>query len=221
MSEVEGKCRGWLQGQLWAVKGALVAQQALITQNAVEGGAADAELASGAELVATIQVEYVLDVMVNDIVEAKIVEADGRLEAGLGLDIGWQGKVADTNDAVVGFKQGGLKDACELAHVSRPVVLEQAGERAGAEHGGALLVAVAESVKQGLGERSHIFSALAQGRDGEADGGEAEGEVREKQALAGHLSQRSLRGGEEDGAASRPVLQCLEDAEQEPLPGRG
>ena len=58
-------------------------------------------------------------------------------------------------------------------------------------------------------------------RNGEADGGETEGEVGHEQALTGHLAQRGLRGGEQDGAAGRTILERLEYAEQQALAGRG
>ncbi len=85
-------------------------------------------------------------------------------------------------------------------------MLEQAGERAGSEHDGALLVARAEAVEEELRERGDVFAALAQRRNGEADGREAEGEVGKQQSLTGHLAQRSLRGSEQNGAAWRAVL---------------
>ena len=132
-----------------------------------------------------------------------------------------KGQVVGADDAVVGFEQGGFKDGGEFAHVAGPAVLQEAGEGAGAEDDGALLIAGADAVEQGLGEQGNVFAALAQRRNGEADGGKAEGEVGQQQALAGHLAQRGLRGGEDDGAARRAVLERLEDAEQQTLAGRG
>ena len=43
-------------------------EDGFIAEDAVEGGTADAELAGGAEFVATIEVEYGLDMTVYDIV---------------------------------------------------------------------------------------------------------------------------------------------------------
>ena len=134
---------------------------------------------------------------------------------------GGQGEVAGEDDAVVGFEERGLKDAGEFADVAGPVVLEEAGERAGSEEHGALLIAGADAVEQGLGERGDVFAALAQRRNGEADGGEAEGEVGEQESLTGHLAQRRLRGGEQDGAAGRTILKGAENAEQQSLARRG
>ena len=118
-----------------------------------------------------------------------------------------ESKVGRTNNAVVGLQERVLKDACEFAHIAGPGVLEEPGERAGSEDDGALLIAGADAVEEELGERGDVFAALAQRRNGEANGGEAEGEVGEKKPLAGHLAERCLRGGEEDGAAGRAVLQ--------------
>ncbi len=132
-----------------------------------------------------------------------------------------EGEVFGTDDAVGGFEECGFKDGGEFADVAGPVVLQEAGERAGAEEDGALLVAEADALEEGLGERGDVFAAQAQGRNGEADGGEAEGEVGDKQALTGHLAKRGLRGGEEDGASGGAVLEGFEHAQKQALAGRG
>jgi len=100
-------------------------------------------------------------------------------------------------------------------------VLEQAGEGAGAEHDGPLLVAGADAVKQGLGQGRDVFAAHAQRGNGEADGGEPEGQVGHEKALTGHLAERGLRGGQHHGAARGTVLERLEDAEEQTLAGGG
>jgi hypothetical protein len=106
---------------------------------------------------------------------------------------GGNGEVEGADGAVLGFEEGGFEDACEFADVAGPGVLEEAGERAGAEDDGALLVAAAEAFEEALGDGGDVFAALAQGWDGEPDGGEAIGEVGHEQALAGHLAERGLR----------------------------
>ena len=45
-----------------------------VGEDAVEGGAADAELAGGAEFVAAVEVEDVLDVVLDDGVEGEVFE---------------------------------------------------------------------------------------------------------------------------------------------------
>ena len=137
----------------------------MVAEDAVEGGAGDGELAGGAEFVAAVEVEDVLDVMADYGVEGEAVSGLVLELVGLWLEAGGQGEVVRTDDAVVGFEEGGFKDAGELADVAGPVVLEEAGECAGAEDDGALLVAGADAVKQGLGEGGNVFAALAQAEE--------------------------------------------------------
>jgi hypothetical protein len=54
-----------------------VGEEGFVAEDAVEGGAADGELAGGAELVAAVEVEDVLDVMADYGVEGKIVRVLG------------------------------------------------------------------------------------------------------------------------------------------------
>jgi hypothetical protein len=82
---------------------------------------------------------------------------------GLGLEAGGKGEVAGPDDAVDGFEEGGFKDAGQLADVAGPVVLEETDEGAGAEEHGALLVAGADAVEEGLGEGGDVFAALRRG----------------------------------------------------------
>ena len=67
------------------------------------------------------------------------------------LEAGGDGQVTGTDYAVDGFKECGFKDGGEFADVAGPVVLEEAGECAGAEDYGALLIAGADAVEDGLG----------------------------------------------------------------------
>jgi len=164
-------------------------EDGFVGEDAVEGGAADAELAGGAELVAAVEVEDVLDVMLDDGVEIESVRGRGRLERRRGFRAGGQGEIVRADGSVAGFEQGGFKDGGKLAHVSGPVVLQEAGQRAGAHEDRALLIARADAVEQGLGQRGDVFAAQAQRRNGEADGGEAEGEIGQQEALRGHLAQ--------------------------------
>ena len=215
-----------------------VGEEGFVGEDAVERGAGNGELAGGAEFVAAVEVEDILHVVADDGVEREVGGAGGEAgcapwrgapEARIGRGPGegrgrkavGQGEVDGADDAVVGFEQSGFEDAGELADVAGPVVLQEAGKGAGSKNDGALLVARAEAVEQELGERGDVFAAQAQRRNGEADGGEAEGEVGQQKSLAGHLAQRGLRRGEDDGAARRAILEALEDAEQQSLSGRG
>ncbi len=201
----------WLRGE-----------QGFVGEDAVEGGAGDAELAGGAELVAAVEVEDVADVVADDGVEGEILRAgDGLRLGGRGEGVVGEGEIGGADDAVGGFEERGFKDARELAHIAGPVVLEEAGEGAGSEDDVALLIAGGDALEQGLGEGGDVFAALAQRRDGEADGGEAEGEVGQEETLAGHVAKRRFRRGDEDDAAGRAILQGFEDAEEQALAGRG
>src|SRR5271157_3277956 len=113
--------------------------------------------------------------VLDDGVEGEVFDSRGRRGGEKRFGLGGDGEVFGADDAVDGIEQGGFKDAGELAYVTGPVVLEEAGHGSGAEGDGALLVAGADAVEQGLGEGGDVFAALAQGRNGEADGGEAEG----------------------------------------------
>ena len=163
----------------------------------------------------------------DDGVEGEVLRADTGVEllegveSGGAVGAGGQGQVVWTDDAVFGFEEGSFQDAGELADVAGPTVLEEAGEGAGAEDDGAMLVACAEAVEEGLGEQRDVFAALAERGNGEADGGEAEGEVGHEQALTGHLAEGGLRRGEDDGAAWGAVLKAAQYAEEESLSGRG
>lgn len=131
--------------------------------------------------------------MADDGVEGEAVGlGEGLPVEGL-LGLSGQEQVAGEDDAVFCFEERGFKDAGEFADVAGPVVLKEAGEGARPEEDRALLIASADAVEQGLGEGRDVFAALAERRNGKADGGEAEGEVREKEALSGHLAERCLR----------------------------
>jgi hypothetical protein len=192
----------------------------LVAQDAVEGGAADAELAGGAQLVAPVQVQDILHVLLNDRIQIQAVSGALPGAARAGFQAGGQGQIFGPDDAVDGFEQRGFQHRGQLAHVSRPVVLQQPGQRAGPQHHGALLVARADAVQQRLGQHGNVFAALAQRGNGKADGGEPEGQIGQQQALRGHLAQRGLRGGQQDRSGPRTVLQRLEHAQQQTLARR-
>ncbi len=200
----------------------LRSQQRFVGEDAVEGGAGDVELAGGAELVAAVEVEDVLDVVADDGVEGEVLRpGDGLRLGGRGEGVVGESKIDGADDAVGGLEERGLKDARKLADIAGPGVLEETGEDARSEDDVALLIAGGDALEERLGERGDVFAALAQGRNGEANGGEAEGEVGQEEALAGHVAKRRFRRGDEDGAAGRAVLQGFEDAEEQALAGRG
>ncbi len=194
----------------------------LVGKDAVEGGTGDVELAGGAELVAPIEVEHVLHVVADDGVEGEVVRpGDGLRLGGRGGGMVGQREIEGADDAVGGLEERGFENAGELADIAGPGVLKESGEGAGSENDVALLIAGGDPFEQGLSERGDVFAALAQGRNGEADGGETEGEVGEEYSLAGHVTKRGFGGSDEDGAAGRAILQGFEDAEEQTLAGRG
>src|ERR1035437_1522742 len=150
-------------------------QDGFIAEDAVEGGAADAELAGGAQLVVPVQVQDILHVMLNDRIQIQVAGTHRRLQLRRGSRAGGQGQIVGTDDAVDGFQQSGLQHRGQLPHVSRPTVLQEAGQSTGPQDHGAVLVAAADAVQQRLGERRNVFSSLPQRWNGKADGGEAEG----------------------------------------------
>lgn len=183
-----------------------------VAEDAVGGGAADAQLARGAELIAAIQVEDALDMVEDNHVEREVFDAKERLHLQPCVGNVGKGEVAGPYDAVCGFKERSFKHSGQLADVAGPVVLEEPGKRAGAEDNRALLIAAADAVEEGLSEDGDIFLALAQGGNREAQGGKAEGEVGEHLPLLGQLAQRSLRGGQQDEVPRLTILQRLEYA---------
>jgi hypothetical protein len=194
-------------------------EERLVGEDAVEGGAGDGELAGCAELVSFVEVEDVLDVLVDDGVEGEVVGVGDGVGLGGAVIVGGEGEVLRSDDAVGGFEECGFEDGGEFADVTGPVVLEKAGECAGSEEDRALLVAEADAFEEGLGERGDVFASKAEGRNGEANCAEAEGEVGEQESLTDHLAERSLGGGE-DGASWGAILEGFEDSEEEALAWR-
>ena len=147
----------------------LTGQDGLVGEDAIEGGTADLELAGGAELVAAVELKDELDVVTDDGVEREVFRIDGglgNLRRGSFLAAG-QVKVFGADDAIDGFEESGFKDRGQFADVAGPGVLEEAGERAGAEQDRALLIAGAETVEETLSERGDVFAAQAQGGTGQ------------------------------------------------------
>ena len=66
-------------------------EEAFVGEEAIEGGAADGELAGGAEFVATVEVEDEVDMLADDGVEREIGDAGGlRVKHGCAAG-GWGG----------------------------------------------------------------------------------------------------------------------------------
>jgi hypothetical protein len=63
-------------------------EEGLVAEDAVEGGAADGELAGGAELVSAVEVEDILDVISDDGVEGEVIGLACGLVVGLRVGLG-------------------------------------------------------------------------------------------------------------------------------------
>ena len=87
-----------------------VGEDGFVAQDAVEGGAGDGELAGGAELVAAVQVEHVLNMMADDRIQGEAVGSNGLGQVGLRLGAGGDSEVTGTDDAVDGFEQCRFED---------------------------------------------------------------------------------------------------------------
>lgn len=70
---------GWKES--WGTMRESLRQQAFVGQDAVKGGTADAELACGAELVAAIEIEHVLDMVANEGIEREVFRSRGGVVA--------------------------------------------------------------------------------------------------------------------------------------------
>jgi len=88
-----------------------VGKKGFVAEDAVEGGTADAELPCSAELVAAIQVQDVLDVLLNDGVEIEGASLCRGMHLWHGLEAGGQGEVAGADDAIDGLKERSFEDS--------------------------------------------------------------------------------------------------------------
>lgn len=191
-----------------------------VGEDAVERGAADAELAGGAQLVAAVQVEHVLHVAADHFVEREGAAVLDGIVVDCGFASNWHGKITGADDVAVGFQQARFKYAGQLAHVARPGMLQKTSQRAGAQLHRTMLIATADAIEQRLRDGRNVFAAHAQRGNGKTNGGETEGEIGQQQPLAGHLAQRGLRRGNQQNAGGWMVLQMLEHVEQQALAGR-
>ena len=90
----------------WGIAGwTSVGEDGFVGEDAVEGGAADAELSGGAEFVSVVDFEDGLDVMADDGIEGEAIDFEGGLKAGRGVEAIEDGDVGGTDDAVGGFEE--------------------------------------------------------------------------------------------------------------------
>lgn len=166
-------------------------------EEAVEGGAADAEHVGSADLVTAGAGE-----------DAGNVPEDGTVEigvfgGGVGGGIGGGGGPVEAGDIegadplAWAIEGGGSDGRFEFADVAGPGVGEQAAERAGSEATERLPMADAPVTQEEGSEQRDIFTAVAQGRKEEADGGEVVGEVGAEGAGGGQAAERLGRADDD------------------------
>ena len=83
-------------------------EEVFVGEDAVEGGAADGELAGGAELVAPVEVEDILNMLADDGVEGEVGDAGGgvRFKRGCGARCGVGPGIECGTDEGVGGERG-------------------------------------------------------------------------------------------------------------------
>lgn len=163
-------------------------------EHAVEGGAADAEQAGGADFVAVDAGEHQGDMAKDGAVEIGVVE-EGFRGVGEGNVSGpvEAGQVDGSNPLTGGFERGGGDDGFEFADIAGPGVGGEAIEGAGSEAAEGLPVARDPLAQEEGGEHGNIVAAFAQRGKGKADGGEMTGEIGAEGAGSSEAAQ-GLRG---------------------------
>src|SRR5579863_9327153 len=129
------------------------------------------------------------------------------------------GEVLGVNDSMHSVESRSFKHAGKFACIGRPVVLQQTRGGARRKTQARKMIARADAVQKECGKRRDVFAALTQRRNGEANSREAKGELRQKKAFAGHLTEGSLRGGNQRKRLGVAALQRPEHAEQQSLSG--
>jgi hypothetical protein len=162
-------------------------------EEAIEGGAADAEHAGRANLVAVSACEDE-----GDVAEDRAVEV-GIFGEGIGGDVrrrsgGWGGPVEagdiERADPLAGALEGGGRDdGFELADVARPGPGGKADESAWGKTTEGFCVLEAPLTEEQTGEEGEIVAAVAQGREIEANGGEMAGEIGAKRTGGSQTAQ--------------------------------
>src|SRR6266545_1714825 len=165
--------------------------EAMALQAPVERAARQAEGLRGPAHVPVETGERLLDEEALDLFEAHVVEARLPFPPGpepevLGLHLG-----------AVGHEHRPLDRVVELPHVPRPGVLGEASHGRGLEAGDALSIALGVLAEEVGGEEGNVLPPLAQGRDPDLDGVQAEEQVL-AEARRRHLGVQVGVGGGQD-----------------------
>ena len=97
----------------------------------VKCGAADSELAGGAELVSAVEMENMEDVVVDHGVQIPGLRSPNQRR--IGRMGGRDSQIFGSNNAIGAFDYGGFEDAREFAEIAGPGVLEELRDRARGE----------------------------------------------------------------------------------------
>lgn len=167
-------------------------------EQAIESGAADAQHFGGADFVAIGAGENASDVVEDSAVEIGIID-DGIDGRGCGF---WnrplQPRNVDGPDPLTGtFESGGNDDGFQLADIARPGVGGEAPEGAGGETTHRLVVLLAPGAEKQARKQGDVVFAVAEWRNGEADGGEVTGEIGAERAGGGQAAEGLGRAGDE------------------------
>ena len=168
-------------------------------EEAVEGGAADAEHFGGAHFVAVGASEDTSDVTEDGAVEVGVL-GEGIEGNGHGGDGDGPVEERDVDGAnpLTGALEGGSgDDGFEFADVAGPGIGSEAREDAGGKTAERLIVLPAPVAEKESGEEGDIFFAVAQRGNGEADGGEVTGEVGAEGIGGGEAAQGLGGAGDE------------------------
>ena len=145
----------------------LAGEEVLVGEDAIEGGAADCELAGGSELVAAVEVEDELNVLANDGVEGEVgagwgLRVEGRSGAGRRVGPG-MGCGIDEG--------GGGERGVELRNRRRLEAVGQ-GEVGGTDDA---VVGLKESIFENAGELAHVAGPSVLEEAGKGAGSEDDG----------------------------------------------
>ena len=109
----------------------------------------------------------------------------------------WPGSRSEPMTGPRGEHDAALDGVFQLAHVARPVVIDQGAQGVGGELARGEAVFVGVEVEKVLGEQGNVFAAGAQRRQVDGDDVEAVEEVFAEAAVAHRLAQVDVGGGDD------------------------
>lgn len=201
--------------------------RAVVFEEAVKGGAADAEELRGADFVSIDAREDTGDVTKYGAVEGGIVEAGRVVGERRRSRFGgspFEGRYIEEANPLAGAVEGcGGDDGFEFADIAWPVIGSEAAEGAGPESAQELAALAYGTAQEERSEDGDVVAALAERGQGEADGGEMAGKVGAEYAGNSQLAQRvagrdeHLEGTEARASADAFVGCTFEEVAKEAL----